>query len=173
MILCDESKSVLKTLCKFPKLYENKIYKIPHPNYIGVYPEPYVRTTKTSDDILNILYVGQVNKYKNIDLLINAVNSLNNNRIHLHIAGNCKDKVYKDYLTNTSENKNISFDFRFIPDNELVQIISKNDIVAIPYSLESSLNSGTIFLAFSYKKTVIAPMIGTLKEFSDRSFFYA
>ncbi len=173
IILCDDSKSVLRTLCRFPKLYENKIYKIPHPNYIGVYPEPYVKITKTSDDILNILYVGQVTKYKNIDLLINAVNSLNNNRIHLHIAGNCKDKVYKDYLTNISENKNISFDFRFIPDNELAQIISKNDIVALPYSLESSLNSGTIFLAFSYKKTVIAPMIGTLKEFSDRSFFYS
>lgn len=172
IILCDESKAVLRTLCESPKLYENKIYKIPHPNYIGIYPESSVKTTKTSDDILNILYVGQVNKYKNIDLLIDAVTSLNNEKIHLHIAGNCKDKEYKDYLADTSENKNISFDFRFIPDNELVEIISNNDIVALPYSFESSLNSGTIFLAFSYKKTVIAPMIGTLKEFSDRSFFY-
>jgi len=172
IILCDESKAVLKSLCKAPKLYENKIYKIPHPNYIGIYPETSVKTTKTSDDILNILYVGQVNKYKNIDLLIDAVTSLNNEKIHLHIAGNCKDKEYKNYLTNTSKNKDITFDFRFIPDNELVEIISNYDIVALPYSYESSLNSGTIFLAFSYKKTVIAPMIGTLKEFSDSSFFY-
>ena len=172
IILCDESKAVLKSLCKAPKLYENKIYKIQHPNYIGVYPETADKSTKNSDDILNILYVGQVNKYKNIDLLIDAVTALNNNKIHLHIAGNCKDKEYKDYLADTSQNKNISFDFRFIPDNELVEIISNNDIVALPYSFESSLNSGTIFLAFSYKKTVIAPMIGTLKEFSDSSFFY-
>ena len=172
IILCDESKTVLKSLCKAPKLYENKIYKIPHPNYIGVYPETADKSTKTSDDILNILYVGQVNKYKNIDLLIDVVTSLNNEKIHLHIAGNCKDKEYKDYLTASSKNKNLSFDFRFIPDNELVEIISNNDIVALPYSYESSLNSGTIFLAFSYKKTVIAPMIGTLKEFSDSSFFY-
>lgn len=173
IILCDESKAVLKSLCKAPKLYENKIYKIPHPNYIGVYPETADKSTKNLDDILNILYVGQVNKYKNIDLLIDAVASLNNDRIHLHIAGNCKDKEYKDYLADTSQNKNISFDFRFIPDNELVEIISNNDIVALPYSFESSLNSGTIFLAFSYKKTVISPLIGTLKEFPDKSFFYS
>lgn len=172
IILCDESKSVLETLCKSGNSYENKIYKIPHPNYIGVYPKTADKITKTSYDILNILYVGQVNKYKNIDLLINAVTTLNNDRIHLHIVGNCKDKEYKEYLTNTSKNKNITFDFRFIPDNELVEIISNYDIVALPYSYESSLNSGTIFLAFSYKKTVIAPMIGSLKEFSDKSFFY-
>ena len=71
-------------------MYENKIYKIPHPNYIGVYPENAVKITKSHDDILNILYVGLVNKYKNVDLLIDAVNALNNDKIHLHIAGNCK-----------------------------------------------------------------------------------
>lgn len=172
IILCDESKHVLESLCNKESKYISKIYKIPHPNYIGIYPESMIQSQSKQNRKLYILYIGQVNKYKNIDILINAINSINNPNIHLHIAGNCKSNDYKQFLINSNINNNISFDFRFIPDNELISIISNFDIVALPYSYESSLNSGTIFLAFSYKKTVIAPMIGTLKDFKDNSFFY-
>lgn len=172
IILCDESLLVLESLCKNKSLYISKIYKIPHPNYIGIYPEQSLNISSKVKDNLNILYIGQVNQYKNIDLLINALNEIGNSKIHLHIAGNCKSIEYKNYLKSVSSNSNITFDFRFIPDTELVSIIANYDVVALPYSYESSLNSGTIFLAFSYKKTVIAPMIGTLKDFSDKSFFY-
>ena len=172
IILCDESKNVLKSLCKDKTFYEQKIFKIQHPNYIGVYPVTKKEFFSLSNDSLKILYIGQINQYKNIDLLINAVNSLEDYAIHLHIAGNCKNEEYKEYLLQSAINKNISFDFRFIPDTDLVNIMTEFDIIVLPYSYESSLNSGTIFLAFSYKKTVIAPMIGTLKEFSDKSFFY-
>ena len=170
IILCDETLEVLKSLCKNDSLYCKKIYKIPHPNYIDMYPQ--------SEGIKNIeglkfLYVGQVNKYKNVDLLISVFNELQQENIFLTVAGNCKDRNYVTELESTIKNKNISCDFRFIPDEELVSYINMTDILVLPYSLESSLNSGTIFLAFSYSKTVISPLIGTLKEYgSDNSFFY-
>ena len=171
IILCDETWEVLKNLCKDDSLYCKKIYKIPHPNYIGVYPRSNSVKNVTG---LQFLYVGQVNKYKNVDLLISVFNELQQENAFLTLAGNCKDNNYVTELKSTIKNKNICCDFRFIPDEELVSYINKSDVLVLPYSLESSLNSGTIFLAFSYGKTVISPLIGSLKEYGlDNSFFYA
>lgn len=171
IILCEETKNVLSKLCGNNNIYEKKLYKIPHPNYIGIYPNHCI--TKTQNK-LNFLYIGQVNKYKNVDLLINIFNELKDENISLTIAGNCKDKNYIKQLYDLISNKNIFCDFRFIPDNEIISYINKSEILVLPYSLDSSLNSGTIFLAFSYKKTVISPLIGTLKEYEkNNSFFYS
>lgn len=173
IILCDETQNVLRHLNFNFKSYKEKIYKIPHPNYIGIYPEFKIKKIKQKSNTLKLLYLGQINKYKNIEYLIEIMNSYNNKNITLTIAGNCKDTNYKKELLSMVKNQNIIFDIRFIPDNELINIISKNDLIILPYSLESSLNSGTIFLAFSYKKTVISPLIGTLKDFPNQNCFYS
>ena len=171
IILCDETEKVLKQIGNDNISYEAKIYKIPHPNYIGIYPE---HNTPITEKKLNFLYIGQVNKYKNVDLLINVFNGIIDKNISLTIAGNCKDKMYIEQLNKLVSNKNIFCDFQFIPDNEIISYINKSEILILPYSLDSSLNSGTIFLAFSYKKTVISPLIGTLKEYEKNdSFFYS
>ena len=173
IILCDETKKVLKDLSKNKSQFENKIYKIPHPNYIDIYPVEETKEIVNDTGKLNFLYIGQVNKYKNIELIIEEFNNLRNENISVHIAGNCKDEVYKKQLQLLSKNNSITFDFRFIPDNEINNLVRKYDILILPYSLETSLNSGTIFLAFNNKKTVISPLIGTLKEFKTSSFFYS
>lgn len=171
IILCDETRTVLQDLCANSSVYENKIFKIPHPNYIDVYPSS---NSLQRENGLNFLYIGQVNQYKNVDLLIDVFNELQDENVSLTIAGNCKDKNYTEQLQSSVTNKNINCDFRFIPDNELIDYIDSSDILILPYSLESSLNSGTIFLAFSNKKTVVSPLIGTLKEYGENnSFFYS
>lgn len=172
IILCDETRNVINTLCQDYKKQSNKIYKIPHPNYIGLYPvknDPVGSTEKS----LSFLYFGQICRYKNIELLIDVFNDFANNaEVSLTIAGNCKDEEYSETLRSSVKNNNIKCDFRFIPDEDVVAYINRHSIFVLPYSLESSLNSGTIFLAFSYKRTVISPLIGTLKEFGDADFFY-
>lgn len=171
IILCDETYGILKNLSKNEKTYINKVYKIPHPNYINVYPDSEKKNKKEG---LNFLCIGQVNKYKNIDLLIEVFNKIQDKNVSLVIAGNCKDKEFSRKLSNMITNTNIICDFRFIPDNQLIDFIESSDILVLPYSLDSSLNSGTIFLAFSYKKTVVSPLIGTLKEFkNDETIFYS
>ncbi len=171
IILCDETYTVLKGLCDDEALYRDKIYKIPAPNYIGIYP-PASKTT--GEPGLHFLFVGQVSRYKNVELLISVFNEIQDDNVFLRIAGNCKDSAYIHELEGLVRNKNISCDFRFIPDNELVDYIDSSDLLILPYSLESSLNSGTVFLAFSCQRTVVSPLIGTLKEYGEnRSFFYS
>ena len=67
---------------------------------------------------------------------------------------------------------NVIFDFRFINNGEIPSLLSKVDIVLIPYNVESSLNSGVAILAFSYAKTVISTEIGTVLDFLDSGMVY-
>ena len=172
IILCDDSFEVLKQIDPSFDSYKSKIIKIPHPNYIDVYGEPKTVMVRKKKNV-NFLFVGAIKPYKNIDLLINAFNSLREQNVELTICGKVYDSDYEKHLLQTVNNPNIHCDFRFIPDEELVRLICQSDILILPYSLASSLNSGTIILTFSCKKTVLAPMIGTLKEYDDSSFFYS
>ena len=173
IILCEETRNVIDSLCKGNEDYSEKIYKIPHPNYIGSYPSCNDESKKPTNR-LSFLYFGQIDRYKNIELLIEAFNGLAETpNVSLTIAGNCKDKEYAERLRSSIKNVNVTCDFRYIPDEEIVSYIGRHCALVIPYSLESSLNSGTIFLAFSCKRTVISPLIGTLKEFEDRDFYYS
>ena len=70
------------------------------------------------------------------------------------------------------ESDNISLLFKFIPDEELSDLLKISDAVILPYDISSSLNSGTIYLAFSNKKTVVAPLIATLEDISEMDFFF-
>ena len=38
------------------------------------------------------------------------------------------------------------------------------DVLVAPYNKESSLNSGTLWMAMSYKKSMILPRIGCVKD---------
>ena len=172
IILCDESKSVIQEQYgnKSRKLL-NKTFKIPHPNYISAYDFSPARSTKKADKV-SLLFVGLVKKYKNIELLIDCMNELQDKNVHLTIAGSCQNAQYASELNARIKSKDVVCDFRFIPDSEICQLMQSSDLVVLPYDISSSLNSGSVFLAFSNKKTVLCPLIGSLKEYKDRSFFY-
>lgn len=168
IIMCDETRSVLNSFRIYKN--ENKIVKIPHPNYIDFYNIKYSPKTETSR--LNFLFIGFVKKYKNIDLLIDCFNKVTDKNIFLTIAGKCTDKNYEEELKSRITNQNIICDFRYIPDNEIPPLIQAHDIVVCPNSLENSLNSGVVFLSFSSGRTVLSSYVGSLKEYPSGDFFY-
>lgn len=172
IILCDESKNVLQEQYKNKsKKFLDKTFKIPHPNYISAYGPCPTRSTKKTDKV-SLLFVGLVKKYKNIELLIDCMNELQDKKVQLTIAGSCQNEQYAAELKDRIKNKNVVCDFRFVPDAEICQLMQNSDLIVLPYDISSSLNSGSVFLAFSNKKTVLCPLIGSLKEYKDRSFFY-
>jgi glycosyltransferase involved in cell wall biosynthesis len=164
-IVIHSKVSEIVLACTFPNLknIKSKIRYIPHPDYI----ESYGRCIQTSNDDkrLNILFLGMIRKYKNIELLIDVLKSFDNRHVHLQIIGNYNSEDYiKKILEYSSSINNITLETRFIPDDEISQILSMADLLIAPYDIESSLNSGTLILAFSYKKTVICPKIGTIQD---------
>jgi glycosyltransferase involved in cell wall biosynthesis len=151
--------------------YLNKVVYIPHPNYIDVYgPIPPNNTISVS--VLNLLFIGQIKEYKNIEVLIDVVSQFPQEEISLIIAGKVSPKEYENKLNKKIKSiKNIKPVFKFLEDKEIPLFLSKCDLLILPYDVKSSLNSGTIILAFSYKKTVISSEIGTLNDMNTKFYF--
>lgn len=154
-----------------PEKNVKKAFYIPHPNYIGEYPmiqKNYSREElKIGAEKLVYLFVGAVKPYKNIEMIIEAAKKFDKN-VHFIIAGKPSDDSYKEQLLQQIGNcDNITTIFKFIPDEDLVALINTCDTLVLPYDISSSLNSGTVFLAFSNKKTVIAPLIASLEDIGE------
>ena len=157
---------------KYLMEYQNKIVYIPHGDYIGNYEGKDIDIFKKyniSNNKKILLFVGQVRKYKNIELLIKAFKNseLEENEYVLLICGKCSDNLYKEELTKIANNVNIYFDFNFIKDNEIGSYLKKSEAIIVPYNKESSLNSGTLWMCMSYSKTMILPLIGCVKDIKN------
>jgi beta-1,4-mannosyltransferase len=142
-----------------------KIHYLPHPDFIKTYG-PVVKKNEHKPK-LKLLFVGAVKPYKNIELLIKTAGHLED-KVELTIAGNPKSEDYKKHLSRFAGIfNNINLKLEFIPDSEIPQLLGDCDLLVLPYDLNSSLNSGTVILAFSYHKTVICPKIGTLTDLDE------
>jgi len=136
---------------------------VPHPNFIGVYGNA-VASLPRADSPLQLLFIGMVKPYKNLELLIDAVGTFGD-RVQLTIAGKAIDEGYQRKLVDRAARVgNVTLLPYFVPDGKLTRLLGQADAVVLPYDLASSLNSGTAILAFSYGKTVICPEIGTISD---------
>lgn len=148
---------------QFPKL-NAKIVHIPHPDFVDVYGPMVPEALEQRDPRLRLLFIGTIKPYKNIELLI-ALAKRFPEAVHLTIAGNPNSPHYRSELEKLAVGMgNITLDLKFIPDSELPGYIHQSDLLILPYSLESSLNSGTVMLGFSYGRTAICPRIGTIDD---------
>jgi len=147
-----------------------KCFYIPHPNYIGAYGE-YVGEKIFDVNKLKILFFGSVSPYKNIELIIEVAKKIKNENVEFYIVGKPSDKFYAEHLLNICQNEsNIHLILKFIDDIEVAKYISNCDIMILPYD-NSSLNSGTAILAFSFAKTVICPDISTVNDYNKKNMY--
>lgn len=172
-----EKSDKIHILCKetmnneYLKEYKSKIVCVPHGDYIDNYPKSNIdiyERYKIDNHKKIILFIGQVRKYKNIELLIKAFRNSNiqENKFVLLICGNCYDKEYEEELKKLS-NENIIFDFNFIKDEEMESYLRNSEIVVAPYNKKSSLNSGTLWMVMSYRKTMMLPLIGCVRDIEN------
>lgn len=175
VIHCPDSVEPLKAL--YPKIKEEKICLIPHPSYIGSYTPSGVDIKKRlgiKEEEKIFLFMGAARRYKNIETLIIAFKDIPHDKIKLVIAAETDTKEYADELhALAGGSPDIIFDDRFIPDGELADYILTADITVLPYNKETTLNSGSVYMSFSYKTTVVCPAIGTINGLKDKSFVYS
>ncbi|MDR2578446.1 MAG: alpha-1,2-fucosyltransferase [Chitinispirillales bacterium] len=172
VIHCSETIEIIKEICGENQIILSKVVHVSHPNYIGVYGN---ETTENilQNSKLSLCFFGAVKKYKNIELLISAINELNFDDVELSIIGRCRSKKYALHLKNLiGKNRKIKTDFRFIKDTEIPQIMANCQLLVLPYNLNSSLNSGATILAFSYGRSVLSSETGTLADIKDKSLFF-
>jgi len=152
------------------KTVMDKVLYLPHPNYIDAYGDMDVKTTSLiNQEPLNLLFIGMVRPYKNLELLMDCVATFGD-KVKLIIAGKPKDSEYAKTIEEiASSQNNIELDLNFIEDDDLIKYVSATDLVVLPYNMNSVLNSGTVILSFSYGRSVICPNIGTINDIDDKS----
>jgi beta-1,4-mannosyltransferase len=162
----EESIAFLKSFLT-EKNIRNKVRYIPHGNYIPTAvanSNSELRNYNIRKNYITFLFFGAVRQYKNIELLIDIFNSINESNIQLIIAGNPESEEYKQLLLNRISSDTIIPIFKFIDDELLSELLNASDCSIFPYNKESSLNSGSIYHALSFSNIVIAPQIGTVKD---------
>lgn len=133
-----------------------KVLVIPHANFSCYCKEGYVPHPVTK----KIAFLGRIEPYKGISLLIDAFEELKDKDIHLLIAGN--GAISEELMTRISSNNRIELLNRYIDDDEFDGILNKIDLVVLPYLRASQ--SGVIPMAFAFGKPVVATNVGALQE---------
>ncbi len=167
VILSSYSRKILKRYLRPGD--ERKICHISHPNYLSecgaYYKEP-----EKKDGRIDILFAGAVKAYKGIELILDAAERCEQEQlpVRFHICGRASDPAYKQMIEERAAKiSNLDTSLSFVPDEELYRLIGENELLILPYDLRSSLNSGTLYLAFSLGRTAICPKIGTVGEFPE------
>lgn len=168
VVLCDYSEELLKDYYPIEKL-RKKMVTIPPATYKGCYAENEIdfRTQWGLDSNACVMtYVGSMQPYKNIELVIEAAKRFPD--IYFVLAGGAINEAYRQHLIDLSKGcRNIVPMFRRVKDEELSALVKCSSYIITPYNRKSSLNSGVAILAFTYGRTVICPIIGTLLQMGN------
>jgi beta-1,4-mannosyltransferase len=145
----------------------SKVLHVPHPAYLGVYPddvsdvEARQRYGLGPDDVV-YGFVGNIRPYKGVDVLVDAFELVttgppraDGRRRRLLIAGlpSARPEI-AELLARTERNSDIVVDARRVPADELAVPLRASDVIVLPY--RESLNSGALLLALSFARPVLA-----------------
>lgn len=183
-VMCKDTVSIAKL-----EKYADKVKLVPHGDYYGSYPESDLDvhdrySVEKSRPIF--LFSGAIQPYKNIEVLVKAFKKTFGSsepvsgescpesgacpKPVLLICGKVEPEPYKDSIQQLIAGaENVKFDPGFIPDDLLAAYIKSAGVLTVPYSYRSSLNSGTVPLAFSYGKTLICPDIACVKDICEKT----
>lgn len=145
---------------------------IRHGHYIDIYENTVSRAAARAKlglppDALTVLAFGTIAEYKGFDALIPAFQAAACANAVLLIAGAAKDPALLSHLQDlAARRQGEPADIRIIPetiDARDAQIyFNACDVVALPF--RSVLNSGSLLLAMSFGRCVVAPAIGSIPE---------
>jgi len=164
--------------CNLQK-YEKKIIYVPHGDYFNCYPQSHFDIFKyysIASHYKILFFMGRIKPYKNIELLIESFekSDMPKNNWKLLICGSIEINYnyYKaDIQKHILNKENVIIDFNFIPDDKISSYLTQSNLLIAPYNKKSSLNSGALWLAFSYSKTMILPNIGCIRDLPNRDGF--
>lgn len=149
-------------------IIQNKpILVSPHPIY-----DHYSLKTSKNEAALNLgtdstkktlLFFGLIREYKGLDILLKAMNLLND-QYQLIIAGECYGdfKKYQDIIDTLHNKTNIKVLEEYIPDEMVSTLFSASDVLVLPY--RDATQSGVVAVAYQMETPLIATNVGALGE---------
>lgn len=165
IILSDQTKKILKSIGGNSVL--RKTIKIPHPTYNCV-PKVY----SAEPEKFTVLFFGMLRPYKNIEYLLSIADRLP--QIKFIIAGEAIDSEYATKLkSDLKRHGNVELIIHRLSDSEINRLMDEASILALPYNMKSSLNSGAAMYALSKGINLVIPQIGTIEELTNKDKVYS
>ncbi len=155
-------------IVQFFQINKNKVFVVPHGNYINVYRDILTRQQarerfNLKDTDIVFLCLGAIRPYKGIDDLVKSFQKIDDSSLKLIIAGRLFNQEHGDELKNlVADNKNILMKLQFIENDEIEIYMKAADVMVLPY--RDIVNSGSVILGMSYGKVIIAPRMGCIPE---------
>lgn len=156
----------------YPSLRRKPAAIVPHGHYRDEYPPAPSREISRAQlglprDRFTFLFFGNIRRYKNVPLLIEAFRHMPGRDVQLIIAGAPGYGVSPQELAELAAgDERIHLHMAFVPDEKLPLFIGAADMVVLPF--DSILNSGSVLLALSFNRTVLAPRLGSLPEIHSK-----
>ena len=171
IVHCEYAKLAVERSYKLAESYRKKICVIPHGNYVESYDNNI--DPKAAREIMGFTkneivfgFFGNIKAYKGIFDLVYAFKELKEGSIRLLLAGKAGTiYIEKELQKIAKKDKRISLCLGFIPENEIQIYVNCMDVVVLPF--KKVLTSGSVLLAMSYGKPVIAPTLGCIVEILD------
>lgn len=132
--------------------YGQKLEKLHARKMLGIRP-----------DLKWMLFFGLIRPYKGLDLLLEAMQSLDDS-FGLLIAGESYEdfSTYQQRIDKLPFPQNISANISFVPEEKVNVYFSAADVVVLPY--KSATQSGVTAIALHFEVPVIVTDVGGLKE---------
>ena len=141
-----------------------KVEIVPH----GVLSFPPIKGKRkfsfASDSEKVLLFFGLIEKYKGLDILINALPYLKDENIKLLVAGRPQIPLYpfKKLSQELGVSDKIYWHTFFIEDEDVEEIFDNADLVVLPYRHVDQ--SGILMTAINYAKPIVASDTGGFSE---------
>jgi glycosyltransferase involved in cell wall biosynthesis len=152
----------------YPGLRHKASVVIPHGHYRDDYAAaPPRREARAQlglpEDRFTFLFFGNVRRYKNVPQLIQEFRVLQGDDVHLVIAGLPGHGIDSSELEQLrGDDERVSLRLKFVPESAVPTYFGAADAVVLPF--DSILNSGSVLLALSFNRRVLAPRLGALPE---------
>ena len=143
----------------------DKLSVVKHGHYSGVYKpqgKDIRRKYGVPSDADVYLFVGAVKAYKGVGDLIEAFRAVRTDRSYLVVAGQA-DEEMAAMLNRLEDTGNIVLDLRFIPDEEIADLIGAADVMVMPY--KEITTSGSAILGLTFRKRIVMPDLEFIDEY--------
>jgi glycosyltransferase involved in cell wall biosynthesis len=155
----------------YPVLRGKASAVIPHGHYRNAYPpapsREEARTRLGLESRYTFLFFGNIRPYKNVPHLIEAFRAMPHQDVQLVIAGQPGPAMDGEALRQLAAgDARIRLWLEFISDEQVPMFIAASDLVVLPF--DNILNSGSVLLALSFDRPVLAPRLGSLPDIQYR-----
>lgn len=163
----DAAQDEIISAYHLPDHVADRIRVVPHGNYVESYPNNTTQAEARSRldlplDSTVFLHIGNIRPYKNVGDLVDTFHAMPDSDLQLLIAGRPpRAEPARTHLESACTNDaRINCALEFIPEDELQMYLRAADAVVLPFA--EVLTSGSVVLALSFGRPVIAPRLGCI-----------